>query len=679
MSIIGWAAVGGLAGVHAASWGAYKDSPFEGFRWASWVRSVLLAALLAVALVRLTPLGQGGDLVLVALVVYAAERLATEGWKAILREDDQSAFTIPMRLGIRGRTVDHRGLRYAAGGLLLVAVVGAALAVRWVQSADLAPWWLLVAVCGGGAGWATAVGGAWKDAPIEGFSGWKFLRSPVVATAWAVVLSPRTDDVLVLGLAAGGAAVASIETWKTFFTGDRAPGKFDGRSTVAVPGAVRTLAGSAHALVWLAFAGIVVAELVDSGPAATGLGSVALVAVVLALVIGVLRHTLRHALRAVDARHLAREVGAVITRSALRLLTGTLFIGVLVASLSGCGSLALPSSGHVGEGRRAAAVSLADQAGHPFYWLGERAGEYDLFDLIPGPPGEPYYVSAWYGPCPTPLFGEGGCTSPVDLSTRAWDPQTATPVCGGGQTLLGVPAGLLSEELTLFTGREVVTLVVYDDREAGDVGAPRAHRLLAGIRPLGATSALTALPPPAPEMRAWLDASCIGGVPKAPTGVMPEESQAGDLDNTHVPDFTVPRLGGGELAWSSLAGSGSLVVVGSVEQVVAALPRMVAAAGDSPSRPAVVGLVADLRAPKGDPPPIADVEARAGTLPVPVGYAAEPLPAVWFFDAASNRGEFERGLDEGVAAVVDESGAVLRFVPLDAPPEKVAESLALLQ
>jgi hypothetical protein len=516
MSIIGWAAVGGLAGVHAASWGAYKDSPFEGFRWTSGVRSVVLAAVIAVAVVGLTPLGTGGDLVLVALVVYALERLATEGWKAILREDDQSAFTIPMRLGIRGRTVDHRGLRYAAGGLLLAAIVGAGLAVRLVQSSGVVPGWLLVAAFGGGAGWATAVGGAWKDAPIEGFSGWKFLRSPAVATAWAVVLSPRTDDVLVLGLAAGGAAVASIETWKTFFTGDRAPGKFDGRSRVSVPSAVRTIAGSAHALVWLAFAGVVVAELLHRAPSPAALGLMVVVSAILALVAGVVRHTAHHAVQASETRSLAREMGAAIGRRALHLLTGTVALSVLVTLVSGCGSLGFPS-GHVGEARRSAAVSLAEQAGHPFYWLGETAGDYDLFDLIPGPPGEPYYVSAWYGPCPAPpLFGEGGCTSPVDLSTRAWHPQWATPVCGE-ETLLGVPAGMVSEELTLFTGSEVVTLVDYDDREAGDVGAPRAHRLLKGIRPLGARDAVAVLPPPSPEMQAWLDASCGVGVPSRPT------------------------------------------------------------------------------------------------------------------------------------------------------------------
>ena len=282
---------------------------------------------------------------------------------------------------------------------------------------------------------------------------------------------------------------------------------------------MRTLAGSAHALVWLALAGVVVAELVRQAPWPAALGPVVVVSAILALVAGVVRHTVHHAVQVSGTRSLAREVGTAIGHRALHLLTGTVALSVLVTLVSGCGSLGLPSPGHVGEARRAAAVSLAEQAGHPFYWLGETAGDYDLFDLIPGPPGEPYYVSAWYGPCPAPpLFGEGGCTSPVDLSTRAWDPQWATPVCGE-ETLLGVPAGMVSEELTLFTGSEVVTLVDYDDREADDIGAPRAHRLLKGIRPLGARDPVTALPPPSPQMQAWLDASCGVAVPSTPTAV----------------------------------------------------------------------------------------------------------------------------------------------------------------
>ena len=40
MNAVVYAAVGTLTGLHAATWGAFKDSPFEGFRMASFVRSV---------------------------------------------------------------------------------------------------------------------------------------------------------------------------------------------------------------------------------------------------------------------------------------------------------------------------------------------------------------------------------------------------------------------------------------------------------------------------------------------------------------------------------------------------------------------------------------------------------------------------------------------------------------
>ena len=56
--------------------------------------------------------------------VYAVERLATEWWKAIVREQDQSHYTIPMRLGVRGRPVDHPFPRYTVG----VAVAGTTIA-----------------------------------------------------------------------------------------------------------------------------------------------------------------------------------------------------------------------------------------------------------------------------------------------------------------------------------------------------------------------------------------------------------------------------------------------------------------------------------------------------------------------------------------------------------------------
>ena len=219
--------IGLLTGLHAATWGGFKDSPFEGFRPASFVRSIALGLLAALALALFTDLESGQPaLLLIVGVCYTGERLATEWWKSIVREDDQTAYSIPMRLAVHGRPIDDRRQRYLLGLAIAVGLLVLCWAIRDLQSVlpDV-PVWVTVLLAGTG-GWLTAVGGAWKDAPVEGFSGWKFLRSPVVATGWAAVLSPFTHDWVLLAVAAGGWSVISIETYKTFLTGGRPPGKF---------------------------------------------------------------------------------------------------------------------------------------------------------------------------------------------------------------------------------------------------------------------------------------------------------------------------------------------------------------------------------------------------------------------------------------------------------------------
>lgn len=247
-------AAGLLSGAHAATWGGYKDSPFEGFHLSRQARSVAVAGL-AAFVVAITGWLRTEEITVVIGAVYAIERLATEWWKTILRDDDQSAYSIPMRLGYRGRPVDRPGLRYGVGAGVLVIVVLSFAALHLVQGAlPQAPVWLVTIGIGGIGGWATAVGGAWKDAPVEGFSGWKFLRSPVVATAWAVPLSTLTSDWPTLVLAAGGLAVATIETYKTFLTGDRPPGKFAHKPQQFPVGRVRLVLGMAHAGLWACLA-----------------------------------------------------------------------------------------------------------------------------------------------------------------------------------------------------------------------------------------------------------------------------------------------------------------------------------------------------------------------------------------------------------------------------------------
>jgi hypothetical protein len=237
--------LGALAGLHAATWGGFKDSPFEGFRPASFVRSLALAIGCAVLVDRSGVVAEPSDLLVALGLCYAGERLVTEWWKAILREDRQSAYSIPMRLALGGRPVDARIPRYTVGVLVAGGLVMAfALAGGLEHGSAPLPWWASTAVAGIG-GWLTAVGGAWKDAPVEGFELAKFFRSPAVATAWGAVLLPTSVSLTVLAVAAGGMSVVTIETYKTFLAGGP-PGKFAGKPSPYDVGAARAWCRRVH-------------------------------------------------------------------------------------------------------------------------------------------------------------------------------------------------------------------------------------------------------------------------------------------------------------------------------------------------------------------------------------------------------------------------------------------------
>jgi hypothetical protein len=144
-------------------------------------------------------------------------------------------------------------------------------------------------VLGGGlGGWLTAVGGAWKDAPIEGFSSWKFLRSPAVATAWGWLLLSSTADWLVVVVAAGGLSVCTIETYKTFLTGGRPPGKFTGKPVRFAARRVRHTCRTVHCGLYALLSCWLIGSLVIEGsgdrlhnPASASTGAVAVAATVM--------------------------------------------------------------------------------------------------------------------------------------------------------------------------------------------------------------------------------------------------------------------------------------------------------------------------------------------------------------------------------------------------------------
>jgi hypothetical protein len=224
--------LGMLAGAHASSWGMYKDAPHEGFTFLKYSRSIIVAALIAVVLHRVTgmDLSNWGQAAVFFGMVYALERLGHELWKGYIREEDQSKYFIPMQFGVMGKPVKSRPVRWG----LLVAILIILAALVWVGYAlqrqfPNTPAWLVLVTIGALGGWLTAFGGAWKDAPVEGFETLKFFRSPVISLFWAAIMAFFTRDWVFLSVAGAGYSVAAIETYKTFFFPSVPRGKFAGK------------------------------------------------------------------------------------------------------------------------------------------------------------------------------------------------------------------------------------------------------------------------------------------------------------------------------------------------------------------------------------------------------------------------------------------------------------------
>jgi hypothetical protein len=221
-----------LAGLHTATWGMYKDAPHEGFHLRTYFRSIVLGLILGPAihlLVDVNPATPGGFVLLFGLV-YAVERAMGEFYKTFIREQDQSKYTIPMQFAVFGKPVESRGARVLVG-LGYVAAAGALALAAWRGQLALEeqPYVYGVLLIGGLGGWFSAFGGAWKDAPIEGFETFKFFRSPAIATMWAIVMAHMTDNVMLVAVAALGFTIATIETYKTFFFPSKPRGKFQGK------------------------------------------------------------------------------------------------------------------------------------------------------------------------------------------------------------------------------------------------------------------------------------------------------------------------------------------------------------------------------------------------------------------------------------------------------------------
>lgn len=170
--------VSALSGLYTSAWGAYKDGPYEGFNALTFPRSVFFSIGIALFLMygpfEIGPAFAQLPLFHVFLVIMGIERMITEIYKACFRHSDQSKFLIPQRMTLFGRSVDSEIARVATG---IVLTAGVLVIPFWMRPVAGLPTFVSVAFL---TGMFICSGGAYKDAPFEGFSPKKFFRSAIV-------------------------------------------------------------------------------------------------------------------------------------------------------------------------------------------------------------------------------------------------------------------------------------------------------------------------------------------------------------------------------------------------------------------------------------------------------------------------------------------------------------------
>ena len=225
--------IGLMAGAHSATWGMYKDAIYEGFTYRKYFRSIIFSGLIAIVFERVTnlELAQPANMVILYGMTYVIERGVLEFYKTFLREEDQSKYFIPMQFHVGGKVVHSQWRRWFAGGAYVLGVALAIAGIFALEDAKLElPKVVVVLLIGSVGGWISAFGGAWKDAPLEGFEWLKFFRSPVITCLYALLIACLTESYLYISMGALGYTVGTIETYKTFFFPNKPRGKFAGKT-----------------------------------------------------------------------------------------------------------------------------------------------------------------------------------------------------------------------------------------------------------------------------------------------------------------------------------------------------------------------------------------------------------------------------------------------------------------
>ncbi|MDP6982544.1 MAG: hypothetical protein QGG05_05615 [Candidatus Latescibacteria bacterium] len=170
-------AVSAISGLYTSLWGAFKDSPYEGLKPKTFPRSIYFNVVIFLVLYFVPPFDarvQALSLFQLFFLTMGLERFLAEIYKGFFRTEDQDKYFVPSRITFFGTQVASDLLRYGTG-VVIVAVV---FAVTWIDVTVES--FVAVAITAYVTGLLVSLGGAYKDAPFEGFMPLKFQRSGFV-------------------------------------------------------------------------------------------------------------------------------------------------------------------------------------------------------------------------------------------------------------------------------------------------------------------------------------------------------------------------------------------------------------------------------------------------------------------------------------------------------------------
>lgn len=223
MSIALTIIIGLAAGLHAALYGAYKDSPHESFLLRRFVRELVFACSTA-AFLAVLHLSDGQTPFIIYLSVFALARIITEFWKLFLRVEPQQDYRIPTQIHWVKGVVHNPLIRLLMGCGFVGSIYGCYRLFQLLPDSLPAP--VVGLIVGFGIGLAEAIAGAYKDGTIEGFSFYKFLKSPTFGALGGLIASFHTTSLAFLLLAAIGSMRMFNELLFKMIVRDYTPGKF---------------------------------------------------------------------------------------------------------------------------------------------------------------------------------------------------------------------------------------------------------------------------------------------------------------------------------------------------------------------------------------------------------------------------------------------------------------------